>query len=328
MNIGITYDLRQNYLDLGFGEEETAEFDSEVTIDAIDEALRQLGHRTDRIGRLQQLAKRLVNGDRWDMVFNIAEGMYGVGREAQVPALLDAYNIPYTFSDPLVMSLTLHKGMTKRVLRDLGVPTPAFYEIHRENDLNDVDLPFPLFAKPVAEGTGKGISQDSKIFNKEQLAAVCRRLLKEYRQPVLVETFLPGREFTVGILGTGECARSLGVMEVVFRNGTENNAYGYGNKKDWVENIEYRRAEDEAAAIAAEYALAAWRGIGCRDAGRIDMRLDAQGVPNVIEINPLAGLRPEYSDLPLLCGLYGISYLELIDGIVRSAAERIPQKSR
>ena len=121
MKIGITYDLRSEYLAMGFSDDETAEFDRDDTIAAIENTLQALGHETERIGHIKQLAAALVAGKRWELVFNIAEGMYGIGREAQVPALLDAYAIPYTFSDPLVMSLTLDKAMTKRVLRDAGV---------------------------------------------------------------------------------------------------------------------------------------------------------------------------------------------------------------
>ncbi|MBE0557918.1 MAG: D-alanine--D-alanine ligase, partial [Proteobacteria bacterium] len=126
MKIGMTYDLRDDYLAEGYGEEETAEFDHPKTIAAIEEALNDLDYETDRIGHIRALAMRLVAGERWDLVFNIAEGLRGFGREAQVPALLDAYDIPYTFSDPLLLTLTLHKGMTKRVIRDLRIPTPAF----------------------------------------------------------------------------------------------------------------------------------------------------------------------------------------------------------
>ena len=163
MKIGITYDLRKDYLVAGFGEEETAEFDSEETIAAIDRALQDLGYRTDRIGNIKSLTRRLAAGDSWDLVFNIAEGLRGFGREAQVPALLEAHEIQYTFSDPLVLSLTLHKGMAKRVVRDLTVPTPDFFLVENESDLAFIDLPFPLFAKPVAEGTGKGVDSASKI---------------------------------------------------------------------------------------------------------------------------------------------------------------------
>lgn len=231
MLIGITYDLRQEYLNAGFSEEETAEFDRPDTIDAIENTLRELGHQTDRIGRIASLVERLARGDRWDLVYNIAEGMYGVGREAQVPALLDAYNIPYTYSDPLVCALALHKGLAKRIVRDLGLPTPQFFVVESESDLDRIDLPFPLFAKPVAEGTSKGITSESKIQTKRELASVCRRLLKEFRQPVLVETYLPGREFTVGLVGTGEDAEVVGVLEVTLLSNAEQDVYTYLNKE-------------------------------------------------------------------------------------------------
>ena len=156
MRIGITYDLRDDYLAMGYGLEETAEFDRADTIEAIEGALRQLRHRPERIGNIRELARRLVAGERWDLVFNIAEGVKGMGREAQVPALLEAYEIPYTFSDTLVNALTLHKGMAKRVVRDAGVPTAPFAIVEEPADIRDVGLPFPLFAKPAGEGTGKG----------------------------------------------------------------------------------------------------------------------------------------------------------------------------
>src|SRR5258708_5393385 len=214
MRIGITCDLQAEYLAQGFSEEDAAEFDSEVTVLAIEATLRGLGLEADRIGTVKALAARLVAGERWDLVFNIAEGVSGFGREAQVPALLDAYRIPHTFSDALVCALTLHKGMTKRVVRDAGVPTPDFVVVGQVADVASVALPYPLFAKRVAEGTSKGIGAASIIRNAGELMRTCRRLLRRYAQPVLVETFLPGREFTVGIVGTGRAASSLGVMEV------------------------------------------------------------------------------------------------------------------
>ena len=158
MNIGLTYDLRNDYLAEGYSEEETAEFDSPVTIEGIEAALAELGYQTDRIGNAKRLVERLAQGDRWDLVFNIAEGLHGLAREAQVPAILDVYDIPYTFSDPLVLSLALHKGLTKAVVRQGGVATPDFALVERPADVDAIDLPFPLFAKPVAEGTSKGIS--------------------------------------------------------------------------------------------------------------------------------------------------------------------------
>ena len=323
MKIGITYDLREDYLAEGYGEEETAEFDHPLTIAAIEEALRSLGCETDRIGHVRTLARRLVAGERWDIVFNIAEGLWGFGREAQIPALLDAWGIPYVFSDPLVLSLTLHKGMTKRVIRDLGIPTPDFAIVETPEEIARVELPYPLFAKPVAEGTGKGITAASKIENRTELARVCEKLLAGFRQPVLVETFLPGREFTVGIIGTGREAFVPAVMEVHLTEKAEKEVYSYANKEDWHGRIEYRLADDAQARAASETALAAWRGLGCRDGGRVDLRSDANGTPNFIEVNPLAGLRPEHSDLPILCGLAGMPYRDLIDGIMHSALKRI-----
>src|ERR1700733_176625 len=157
MRIGVTYDLRSDYLALGYGEEETAEFDAEETIAAVCDALGGLGQTPIRIGGIRPLAKALVAGERWDAVFNICEGLKGVSREAQVPALLEAYGIPYLFSDPLTLALALDKAMAKRVVRDCGVPTADFAVIESEADIAGVTLDFPLFLKPVAEGSGKGV---------------------------------------------------------------------------------------------------------------------------------------------------------------------------
>ena len=173
MLVGLTYDLRQDYLDEGYGEEETAEFDRVDTIDAIARTLEELGYRTDRIGHVRRLVTRLAAGDRWDIVFNIAEGLRGYGREAKVPALLDAYGIPYTFSDPLVCALTLHKAYTKNVVRDSGIPTPDFAVVERLEDVDRVGLSYPLFAKPLAEWTGKGVTAASKARTPEDLSRVC-----------------------------------------------------------------------------------------------------------------------------------------------------------
>ena len=323
MIIGLTYDLRQDYLDLGYTEDETAEFDRPDTIDAIETTLQSLGHTTQRIGNIWSLTKMLASGKRWDLVFNIAEGLHGIGRESQVPALLDAYQIPYTFSDPLILSLTLHKSMAKRVFRDMGIPTPDFSEIKTPEDIEAVSMAYPLFAKPLSEGTGKGIDSRSKIHNKNELVSVCSRLLETYRQPVLLETYLPGREFTVGIVGTGNKARSVGIMEVILKDSAEQHAYSYVNKEQCEELVEYRTVDDAMSRQAVTNALAAWRGLECRDAGRVDVRADAQGIPNIIEINPLAGIHPQHSDLPIICTFYGISYVSLLEMILESAMERI-----
>lgn len=323
MRIGMTYDLRDDYLAMGFTEEETAEFDRPDTIQAIEDELRRLGYQVDRIGHVKQLAQRLLSGDRWDMVFNFAEGLYGVGREAQVPALLDAWQIPYTFADTMVLGLTLHKGMTKHVVRSLGLPTPDFAVIESPTDVERVRLPFPLFCKPVAEGTGKGITGKSRVASHADLMKTCRHLLAEFRQPVLVETYLPGREFTVGIIGTGDQAECVGAMEVILGAKAESAGYTYENKEHYEDRVTYEKATGPILQEAAQLALAAWRGLGCRDGGRIDLRADAAGRLNFLEVNPLAGLHPVRSDLPILARMNGVSYSDLIARIVTSATQRI-----
>jgi D-alanine-D-alanine ligase len=322
LKIGITYDLRDDYLKEGFNLEETAEFDLPDTIQAIEKVILDNGFEADRIGNIKALASRLVAGSRWDLVFNIAEGMYGFGRESQVPALLEAYNIPYTFSDPLGHAVSLQKGMTKHVLRDLRVPTPDFAVVHGEGDIDNVNLPFPVFAKPIAEGTGKGITATSKITNRKELHKVCKHLLKTFKQPVLIEAYLPGREFTVGILGTGPDARALGAMEIILRPDAEKNAYSYENKEHYEKLVEYVLVDDDEARQAMDISLMAWRGLDLKDAGRIDLRSDARGVPNFMEVNSLAGLNPVRSDLPILCSKIGMSYHELISAIIESALKR------
>jgi len=323
MRIGLTFDLRSYYLAQGYSEEDTAEFDRDDTIEAIAGELAALGHQPERIGAVTQLVPRLAAGERWDLVFNIAEGMHGSARESQVPALLDAYRIPYTFSDPVVLGICLHKGWAKRVIRDQGLPTPDFAVVAAEEDLPAVRLSYPLFAKPVAEGTGKGVEAASKLQNRTELQARCRELLARYRQPVLVERFLPGREYTVGIIGTGAKAQAVGTLEVLLRKDAEREVYSYLNKEKCEELVDYRLADDPQAQQAQATALACWRALGCRDAGRVDLREDERGVPNIMELNPLAGLHPRHSDLPILCSLAGISFRELIRRIVDSACERL-----
>ena len=246
--IGLTYDLRSYYLSQGYSEEETAEFDRDDTVESIAAALSELGHAPDRIGAVTQLVPRLAAGERWELVFNIAEGLHGFARESQVPALLEAYRIPCTFSDPVVLGMSLHKGWAKHVIRDLGLPTPDFAVVATEADIAAVRLPFPLFAKPVAEGTGKGVTAASKLRGPADLEAQCRELLRRFRQPVLVERFLPGREYTVGIVGTGDRARAVGTMEVLLKKEAEQDVYSYVNKEKCEELVEYRLADDAVGA--------------------------------------------------------------------------------
>lgn len=322
MKIGLTYDLRDDYLKEGYSLAEVAEFDRVDTIEFLEQALQKLGHTTERIGHARSLMAKLLKGDRWDLVFNIAEGMYGYGREALIPVLLDAYQINYTFSDPLVMTASLHKAAAKKLVRDAGIPTPGFALVENENDIAKIDLPYPLFAKPVAEGTSKGVTPASRIDTKDTLKETCLSILKQFKQPVLVETFLPGREFTVGILGTGEKAEVVAILEIHLKEADDRGVYSFDSKEECETRVEYLLADDKLAKDSAELALKVWRSMGCRDAGRVDVRADGKGVPHFIEVNPLAGLHPEHSDLPIMCNLKGIQYLTLIEKILSSALSR------
>ena len=325
MRIGVTYDLRADYLAMGMSEEESAEFDAETTIVSICQALAGLGHEPVRIGHIRALTQRLAGGERWDAVFNICEGLAGYAREAQVPALLEAYGIPTVFSDPLTLALTLDKGWTKRIVRGAGVPTPDFAVIDNAAGIASLNLPFPLFLKPVAEGSGKGVNERSLVTTPGELRATALDLFARFRQPVIVETYLPGREFTVGITGTGEDAAVLGVMEIRPTTKGTQSGYSYENKEHWQDRVTLHLVDDPEAQKAAQVALQAWRALRCRDGGRVDIRSDGAGKPQFLEVNPLAGLNPHHSDLCFLASFKGLSYQELIGLIMDSFLRRHPE---
>jgi D-alanine-D-alanine ligase len=246
----------------------------------------------------------------------------GTGREAQVPAILDVYDIPYVFSGVLVLAVTLHKGFTKNIIRDKGIPTAPFFVAGSPEDVEDHNLVFPLFVKPVAEGTGKGIDADSKVLTQEDLRRVARDRFERFGQSLLVEEFLPGREFTVGITGSGNDARVVGMMEVVYRAHETSGVYSYDNKAHYEKYIDYTVPEKEVWDACSSIALASWRALECLDGGRIDLRMDGSKIPNFIEVNPLAGLNPVHSDLPILAEKAGVTYKQLISRIMVSALER------
>ena len=323
MRVGLTYDLKDDYIAQGFSDEEAGEFDAAVTIDALEVAICANGHEVERIGSIRALVAALAAGRRWDLVFNLCEGVSGIAREAQVPALLEAYGIPFTFSTADVLTVAMDKALAKLVVRQAGINTPDFAVVRSARDLRGVNLPFPLFVKPLAEGTSKGVQETSRVADRQALAAKCLEVLKTYHQPALVETYLPGREFTVGLLGAGAGARVIGVAEVTFKPGGDPSAYSYRNKMDAYDVLTL--ASDEVAVAAGAVALAAWRALGCRDAGRIDIRCDAEGEPAFIEVNPLAGLRPDWSELTVLAEQAGMPYVALIGAIL---TEAIAQDSR
>jgi D-alanine-D-alanine ligase len=246
-----------------------------------------------------------------------------------VPAILDLYRIPYTFSDPLVMSLTLHKALTKRVIRDAGLSTGQFFLAASPEDADRVPFDPPFFVKPVAQGTGMGITTDSVIRDRQDLPGICRELMDQFNQPVLIEQFLCGREFTTGLVGTGTGAKVMGTMEIIVLAEQGKDIYSFENKEGWKGRVEYLPLSPDVDPVIREVealALAAWQVLECRDAGRIDIRCDDTGTPCFIEVNPLAGLRPHYSDLPMVCEFFGTSYVRLIELILASALERVPDR--
>jgi len=320
MRIGLTYDLRSWYLERGYTMDETAEFDKEETVAALEETLKSLGYETERIGNLFELVEKLAAGQKWDMVFNIAEGLYGDGRESAVPALLDQYRIPYVFSGPVVMGVSLNKYLARLVVEAAGVPVSPGIIASSAGDLDQVSsLAFPLFVKPVAEGTGKGITTRSLVKDRESCLPLVTELLATYNQPVLIEEYLPGREFTVGVTGSGAEAKVTGGMEVICK---DNLPYSVEVKENYENYCQYRLYDEAMRAECDAVALGAWRALGAVDAGRVDMKADRNGRICFIEANPLAGLNPIHSDLPMLSRLNGIGFETLIGMIMESAMRR------
>jgi D-alanine-D-alanine ligase len=320
MKIGLTFDLRSWYIDRGYSMEETAEFDKQETVNALEKSLQMMGYETEPIGNIFQLVEALSSGKRWDLVFNITEGLYGDGRESVVPALLDQYRIPYVFSGPVIMGVSLNKHLAKLVVSESGVPVSPGFLVSDFDDLKNCNLKYPLFVKPVSEGTGKGITNKSLVNHPVELENMVKWILDEFNQPALVEEYLPGREFTVGIVGSGNEAEVIGGMEVICAN---NLPYSVEVKENYQDYCEYKPLDKEIAEECKLVALKAWKALNAVDAGRVDLKADRSGRICFIEANPLAGLNPVHSDLPILSRMYGIEFQDLMEMIVKSAVKRI-----
>ncbi len=325
LKVGITYDLKK---DFSHREDEPIdsfeEFDSEETIDAIGRVLESDGHEVFKLGGGAGLINRLRSSPV-DIVFNIAEGMGGRNREAHIPALLEFLNIPYTGSDPLTLSLTLDKAMAKKVVRSEGVPTPGFKKVEKMEDLNGLDLRYPLFVKLCYEGSSKGVRLDSKISDPASLREKVRWLLETYGPPVLVEEFVSGPEFTVGILGNSDPV-VLGVMQIEIKGSPPGEAiYSLEVKREWEERVRYHCPPPISADLKERIervALEAYRALDCRDVSRVDLRVGEDNVPYFLEINPLPGLSPVYGDLPIMAGRMGWEYSRLVKTIFHHALRR------
>ncbi len=319
MKIGFTYDLRSWYLDRGYSMEDTAEFDKIDTVNSLEAAVRKMGLETEKIGNVFQLIEALASGKKWDLVFNIAEGLYGDGRESVVPAILDQYRIPYVFSGPVILGISLNKYLTRLIVASAGVPVSPGMLISNPSDIDKCKLTYPLFIKPVSEGTGKGITEKSLLKSPGELREMAMFLLERFNQPALVEEYLPGREFTVGVVGSAGEAVAVGGMEIICK---DNLPYSVEFKENYQEFCKYIPMDNSYAAEAKKVAIDVWNALGGLDAGRVDLKADRNGRLCFMEVNPLAGLHPIDSDLPILSRFSGLEYDSLIEKIVRSALKR------
>ena len=313
-----------------------AEWDSPDTIAAVERALAPLGD-VIRLEATPDFPQKLREA-RPDIVFNMAEGLTGQNREAHVPAICEFYGIPYSGSDPFTLSLCLHKARAKQMLQFHGIPTAPFVLVETLDEARvvkrDTRLRFPLFAKPVQEGSSKGITERNFIRERGELLACVAELLEVYEQPVIIEEFLPGAEFTCGVLGNGKEARVLPIVGMRFDQLPEGALPIYGFEAKWIWDTPDRPLNmfecpasigEPLRRAIEQVTLRAYNALGCRDWSRIDVRLDAAGVPHIVEVNPLPGILPnpeENSCLPKAAGAAGMSYDDLIQNCVLAAAKR------
>nr|WP_286202557.1 ATP-grasp domain-containing protein [Comamonas sp. JC664] len=310
-------------------EDSEAEYDSPNTLQAIREAIASWGHEVIDLEATAELPS-VLSSTPLDLVFNIAEGFKGRNRESQVPALLELLDIPYTGSDPATLSIALDKGLAKKIVRQAGILTPNFQlMVTGKERLNKEFTSFPLIVKPVAEGSSKGVVTKSVCHSEAELREVVREIAGKYQQPALIEEYIRGREFTVGLLGERR-PRVLPPMEIVFLDREEKNpVYSFQHKLDWTDRIRYDAPAKLEPALLERLRTAArnsFMALGCRDVARIDFRMDDKGRIYFIECNPLPGLTPGWSDLVLIAQGAGMDYRGLIGEIMAPAIRRYKER--
>jgi D-alanine-D-alanine ligase len=336
MRFGIAYDLKPDTPPPpGAPDDLYEEFDAPVTIQAIADVLKGLGHTVDLLGNGRPLLSRLL-ADAPEFVFNFAEGT-GVGRsrEARVPAVCEMLGIPYTGSDPLAQAVALDKDLTRRLVESAGVVVPKGFTLSFDDDPYDGDyaefppvlaesgLPLPVIAKPTFEGSSKGVRNRCLIADPADFGPTVLRLWHDYKQPVLVEEFVAGTEVTVGILGN-DPPEIFGVMAIYPKRPVEHFVYSLEVKRDFRAMVDYECPARLPAAVTREVeaaALAVWAALGLRDVARLDFRV-RDGVPYFLEANPLPGLNPESSDLVIMADLLKVTHAELVRRIVDAAVAR------
>ncbi len=329
MNVALTYNLKKK--DSTKPADYFSEFDSEDTINAIISALQKKGHTVNPIDVDSPALFSYFRKNRVDMVFNIAEGKRGKFRESEVPAILDYFNIPYTGSNTFALALALNKALTKKILKVENIPTPSSQVFVKGNEELDPSLKFPLIAKPNREGSAKGISASNVVDTKEALYKKIQEIMEEYKQEVIVEEFIEGKELTVGILENG-CPRTLPILEIDFSECKNSGEYFYSwRMKEYQGNAELglipsfhcpARLEKDTEELIKQIALKTHQAIGCLDISRTDIRLSKDNIPYVLEINPLPGLDPHESNFPIMAYAAGMKYEDLIEEILMSASQR------
>jgi D-alanine-D-alanine ligase len=321
--VALTYNLKKGII--SEAEDIEAEYDSIETVNAIKEVLEKTGCRVILMEAGGDILSRLLN-NKVDIVFNIAEGIYGRGREAQVPALLNLLNIPFTGSDETTLCIALDKALCKRLLSTYRIKTPKYKLFTGNTGKTAKGLKFPLIVKPNTEGSSKGISDFAIVYNNNELQGILEKNLRLYNQAMLVEEYINGREFTVGIAGNGNETSVFYPMEIIYKNREKKELiYSYDVKKNYKEHIEYKcpavldKNKETRLMMSARKI---YKILECRDFSRIDFRMDEQGEIYFIEINPIPGLAANYSDYPMIAEFNGISYDELVIMVLNNALKR------
>jgi len=322
--VGLTYDLKTDYkLKEGDPADAYAEFDHPSTIDVIAEAIESQGFVVKRIGNVNKLLEQVDDLDV-DIVFNISEGLFGRNRESQVPIILEMKGIPFVGADALTLGLTLDKVLAKKIFKAENIPTPKFFEVKNIQSLTDTDhMKFPLIVKPRFEGSSKGLSESSRVENIDELRTQVEHVLETYKQPALVEEFISGSEFTVGVIGNDDPV-ALAVVQVKIDGRLQLNNKFYTFSRITSDRLEYvcpAKIFHELTKKLQELALKVYTTVECRDFGRVDFRVDKDGKPYVLEINPLPSLSTE-DVFPLLAKEIDLTYNEIIGKILHLALER------
>jgi D-alanine-D-alanine ligase len=330
LKVGFAFNVKRVRPEVDGSNDDEAEYDSPKTLQAIREAIASWGHEVVDLEANSELPAKLAQFPV-DVIFNIAEGLRGRNREAHVPAICELLDIPYTGSDPATLSIALDKGLAKRMVRQEGVLTPHFMLMSTGKERLPKDIRFPLIVKPVAEGSSKGVMPKSVVKTETELREAAREMAAKYRQPALVEEYITGREFTVGLLGERR-PKVLPPMEIVFLDQTEPlPVYSFEHKLDWTDRIRYEipaKLEPAHLRKMQDIARDCFQALGCRDVARIDFRMDASGKIYFLECNPLPGLTPGWSDLCLIAKAAGLDYRTLIGEILSGAIRRYKERER